>query len=243
MMFLEDVCMNWSDPNQVALFVQAVSAIISLFAVIAAFVAIFIQRRQFKEDWQMTLAHAEKERQLQSRPVIVPIGPKLACDANGQVHWELQYISDGMGSSTSPDQQGITLQNMGSGPAFNIHSVLYGPNPALHLQCGSWHNGPIEGGGTAKIYYYNGQTDLGKQTKVDGIHVLYNDSDSNYRVARLTTTYHDIFGLKYVSIFEYLHPPSGEHRWMHINTTMVQKDLEELDYDRLPSSMKRKPSR
>lgn len=81
-----------------------------------------------------------------------------------------------------------------------------------------------------------------KQTKVDGTHLLYDPSEQNYRIARLTITYHDLFERKHVSIYDYLRISPKEHRWMHVATKSgIDYDLEELDNQQQSPYTKRKP--
>src|SRR5260370_923500 len=74
-----------------------------------------------------------------------------------------------------------------------------------------------------------------KTMMVSDQHVLYDKSRPSQknpwfsRMARLTLTYHDLFGTKYVSAFHY----TQEHRWIHIVTEEITgnpaRDLKELN--------------
>ncbi len=87
-----------------------------------------------------------------------------------------------------------------------------------------------KGKSSLQIVGTHGPTVLREDTKVDGEHLIYDPSDMYYCVARLTTTYHDIFGIKHVSIFDYIRISKKEQRWMHVVTKNgIKYDLEELD--------------
>lgn len=131
---------------------------------------------------------------------------------------------------------------MGDGVAFNIHSFLYGAKGDPGNRYTSWNNGPIQGKGQLPIIYTHGATALFEQTKVDGTHTLHDDSESHYRIARLTTTYHDLFGRRHVSIFDYIRSSPTEHQWKHVATKdEIDADLEELDNQKQPLPNRRKP--
>jgi hypothetical protein len=131
---------------------------------------------------------------------------------DGSVNWEQQrqivqtpQPTPGKSVQTiEPITQALTLQNMGEGVAFNIHSMLYRPIASAGNQYVSWNNGPLQGKSSIDIVCTHGGMILDRDTRVDGVHLLYDPSEVNYRVARLTTTYHDLFGIRHVSIFDYI---------------------------------------
>jgi hypothetical protein len=187
--------------------------ILSLFIVIAAFVAIWMNRQQAREDWQHSQRLALEERQHQSRPIIVPLGeftPSSATEtsalyqSNGVVIWNYQ------------NKIKLTLQNMGGGVAVNVHCVFYGPESIYASQFVSWDNGPVGDNPVQVLCEHPAQLHLAANDTIDGVHPLYNTaptSSSNpieYRIACLTVTYHDLFETKHVSIFNY----TLEHRWV-----------------------------
>ncbi|GHO77239.1 hypothetical protein KSD_50100 [Ktedonobacter sp. SOSP1-85] len=77
---------------------------------------------------------------------------------------------------------------------------------------------------------------------VNGKHLLFDGSDPEYPIVCLTTTYHDIFGIKHVSVFDYINHGSKQHKWLHIATTSdIKYDLEELDDRIQPPQIQKKP--
>lgn len=231
--------------------INSVVAFATLAVAIVAVVGIRENRRLAREDWLHSQQLATEERQHQSRPIVVPVGELSRHMSDGSVDWEYQRQivppppppDPGTSVQTmEPVTQVLTLQNMGEGIALNIHSVLYGPSASAGVQYVSWNNGPIQGKSSIEIVGSHGGMILDRDTKADGVHVLYDPSEMDYRVARLTTTYHDLFGKRHVSIFDYINMPSKGHRWMHVATTSgIEYDLEELDNQQQPPTAKRKP--
>lgn len=241
-------------------------AVGTIGAVVVALVVIWLNRKQEHEDWNHaqelakderdhTQLMAQEERQHQARPILAPIDERFFYGPNGSIDWQpyrgtsfQQAIGDGAmrthvlpaNQGTEPSTQKITLRNMGNGPAFNIHIILYGPDSSSYT---SWHNGPIAGGGSLEIVADHGITSLEEKTTVDGAYLLYNPSDPDYRLARLTMTYYDLFDILHASIFDYLLLPSREYRWMHLSTKSgIKKDLEDLECEKAPNTRRIKPT-
>jgi len=87
-------------------------------------------------------------------------------------------------------------------------------------------------------YEHPKQFFLNPDDSIDGSHLLYDsslDSSSNpvkYRIACLTVTYHDLFGIKHMSIFNY----TLEHQWLCVAIDKIPSlngkpplDLKELN--------------
>ena len=189
-------------------------------------------RKQTEESRRL----ATEERHYQSRP---HLSPRKEVFEQGATDFsdETLYASDGGIYWSWQHKIRITLHNMGNGPAFNIHSVLYGSEDANQSQFVSWDNGPIEGKGTSDILLaHSSELQLFHSDSVDdGKHPLYDkslDSSTNpwaYRMACLTITCHDLFGKKFVSIFHY----TLQHQWIHVATEEIYgkppRDLKELN--------------
>ena len=125
---------------------------------------------------------------------------------------------------------------MGNGPALNLVCILYGNEDTNQSQFVSWDNIPVEARSPITIELkHSSDLSLFHGDMVNDKHVLYDkspDSPTNpwfSRIARLTLTYHDLFGTKYVSIFHY----TIEHRWIHVVTEEITgnpaRDLKELN--------------
>ena len=220
---------------------QSATNIISLLLVvvtvslaIAAFRTIQVSRQEAQLDrrqnqklaleaWERSQDLASQDRQHQSRPVIVPVGEFIATtpfitrddihSTDGKVIWGYE------------GEIQLKLQNMGGGVALNVHCILYGPEDPYNLQFVSWDNGPI--GATENPVQVTCKHPqwlyLNPGDSIDGIHPLFDkslDSPSNPakdRIACLTITYHDLFEIKHMSIFNY----TLEHRWLCVKIDKI----------------------
>jgi hypothetical protein len=225
-------------------------AIGTIGAVIVALVGIWLNGKQAKNDWDHSQQLAREERQHQSRPIIVP--------RKEIFHNTITYISLETGESSENiytsehtinwswnHEIRIKLHNMGSGPAFNLHCVLYGPQATCQSQFVSWDNGPIEEKSSMDIdLMHSSELRLFHNDSIDGKHPLYDmslDSPSNpmaYPIACLTITYHDLFGNKHVSIFHF----TLQHQWIHVPTEKIPGkpplDLKELNAQKRQQGIK-----
>src|SRR5216683_5034986 len=83
----------------------------------------------------------------------------------GNISWGLQFLS-----------VPIEVSNIGTGPAFNVHCVLYGYDNAYSNQFISWNNGPIGPGKDETIrsrHPDQGELWLDRNDSVDGEHTLH----------------------------------------------------------------------
>ena len=147
-------------------------------------------------------------------------------------------------------QQPLTLNNVGTGTAFNVASVLYGCTAYLHdgptgpklspavnnPHWSSWLGVPIPAGAELPA-----PLTLGASTFLQG-----NDHIGGYSfhapeqpsmaaiatqgvlwaVARLTITYHDISGRKYASIFDYVRARG----WYKVDIIPgIDRDLDDME--------------
>lgn len=185
---------------------------------------------------------ATEERQQQNRPIIVPKKqiiqrtPTYYNMNTGQSQGERFHTSDHGINWAYNHTIRIPLQNMGNGPAFNLHAVLYGPQASSHSQFVSWDNGPVEAKGPLDIdLMHSTEFRLLHDELVDGKHPLYDRTldpsahSEEYQIACLTLTYHDLFGKKYVSIYHY----TMQYQWIHVATSEISEggsfDLKELN--------------
>lgn len=211
-------------------------AIGTIGAVIVALVGIWLNRRQARNDWLHAQQLATEERQDQSRPIIVPMSMEQIEVAQNEGGPGI-HIEDGKINWIYQGKINLNLENMG-GVALNIHSVLYG-SESIHIsQFVSWDNGPSGKGPVLVQFDHPQQLYLNPDDSIDGIHPIYDnslDSSSNpikNRMACLTVTYHDLFGIKHVSIFNY----TLEHRWIRMTISKIPSlngkpplDLKELN--------------
>lgn len=188
---------------------------------------------------------ATEERQHQSCPIIVPakaIDNVPAVEVPGTPQQYLYTsevpplkgtISWGLQFSAVP----INVSNIGMGPAFNVHCVLHGYDNAYGNQFISWNSGPIGSGKDATIllrHPFQGEFWLDRNDSVEGEHTLHYSHagpNPNRAQACLTISYHDLFGNKLVSIFDY----TPYHEWVRVFVSMpsspkkIALDLKELN--------------
>ena len=205
--------------NIIGVIVNTVVAIATVGAVIAA---LYISNKQIKENRRQ----ATEERQHQSRPVVVPISEVLyAYDSCGRG----QPYDSGDLINWNVDRVKIEVHNMGNGPALDVHCVLFSAHNQYAKHFVSWSNGPVEGNGKKTIIYnHSRELCLNYNNTIDGVHPLYLYvlNAPNNPIARLTITYHDLFGIKHVSIFD----PMLEHQWVHVSIDKIPAlDLKELN--------------
>lgn len=227
--------MDWNNPNHIAIFAglgQWVSAIASFLAVI---VAIYISIRSSNDSQKQS----RRVRYDSARPALVISGANPVHTLNDRHVNDSAYISrDDRGIhlfqkiNTQLGKRGwidwnasehlITLQNVGTGVAFNVMSVIYGPESLED-------NGKILDASKNDYWHYKiniltiGENKACKYSKpvqhllkgtVDGYSLLappqpiIDPSDKkrmlyeDWFICRVTTTYRDIFKRKHASIFD-----------------------------------------
>lgn len=188
---------------------------------------------------------ATEERQHQSCPIIVPtkeidniLTPEIpqqhfytaeAPPLKGNIGWALQFPS-----------VPLAVSNIGMGPAFNIHCILHGSENIAEYQFISWNNGPIGAGKDETLHLRHPrqrELRLDRNDSVDGKHPLYYPSagpNPNQALASLTVTYHDLFGNKLVSIFDY----TPYHEWVRVFISMPSSPKFDLDLKELNDQKK-----
>jgi len=196
--------MNWSDPNWVGAAGQWAGAIASFLAVVAA-VGIAL--------------YSGRQAQKQIRASVLP---RLVININGTTIWQKRA---GLYLDWSTNHHIASMKNIGPGPAFNIVSVIYGPEsypgeagkpriegPETHWTL--WSDDLLASGEQkdqqynlgASIFYKDNQW-LKKGKKR---YCLYAPAVPDFRmqnplpcyIARIVTTYQDIYGKKHASIFD-----------------------------------------
>lgn len=194
-------------------------------------------RQQIEENRRL----ATEERQQQSRPIVAPTDSishnvMTYLDPNTGKASEDLYTSEKRINWSWQYPIKIEVRNMGNGPAFNLQCILYGQETTTQFQFVSWTNGPIEEKSSADIELeHPSDLFLFQHDMVNGKHVLYDTTSHSptnsffLRIARLTLTYHDLLGKKYVSIFHF----TIEHKWIHVLTEEITsdppRDLKELN--------------
>ena len=158
----------------------------------------------------------------QFRPVLYPVGDleKIVDRSAGKYHviWEQQ------------NQEVDGLKNIGVGPAFSIYGTLFGPpvnSQLLPMRYVVWNYPALTPGVPGdKITLLPGGH-ISSNTEIKGYTLYVPDDEDHVGVlARFTLTYHDVFGRKHASIYDY-HSVIG---WMsrgHFSD--IEYDIYELD--------------
>lgn len=213
------------DSQSVANIISAVAAVLTLAAVITALVAIKDNRKQA----QTTQLHS-------SRPLLVPNGdPKFQQDHANWLDW-------------NTTEQKLTIQNVGTGVALNIASVIYGcesyvvdglanrrseREKSIHWTC--WLGVPIAAGETKEALYKVGNGIFYEKNMHIGEHSFNAPPEPQavphqnqpFITARVTITYLDIFRRKHASIFNYVQHTGG---WQLLEFLEdIPEDLHELE--------------
>ena len=171
-------------------------------------------------------------RYAQSRPLVIPVdGPPLRGDG----------VREEFDPYAGPDRP--LFRNIGPGPALNVWAVIFGPRPtvpsALHPERRTViQQVPVAAAGESYGYGAAGFTIIDGETTLDGRpdHTLYAPPEpaqgevtghAAVRIlARYTITYHDIFGRKHMSIFDF----DLRHHWRCVGfVANIPKDLEEVN--------------
>lgn len=158
----------------------------------------------------------------QSRPVLQPLNnlEGIIDSQNGLVRWGMQAVS-------IPAMKGF--KNIGAGPAFNIYAILFGKPfqqhpPREHYVV--WNYGILGTGEEGPPLTLSQGQNVESTNIIDG-HLLYvpDDPQHNGVLARLTITYHDTLGHKFVSMYDY----QRYLGWMCISNAEIEHDLRDLD--------------
>lgn len=203
----------------------------ALGTIVSAVVAIIIARLTaktldaYKRQVQIgqNQIHATQEQTYnQARPVLIP-----PADIKNMMRTEQgrTFVQWGQGQPTIEG-----LQNIGVGPAFTIYGIFFGPlaqNRPPHDRYVLWNYGFLSPGATGPTITLSQGTSLKSETTING-HVLYVPDDANHNgcLARLTLTYHDIFGRTFAGIYDY----QSVLGWICVgHFENIEHDLRELD--------------
>jgi hypothetical protein len=157
----------------------------------------------------------------------------------------LDLLQGSEGGYVDLDAQGVLLElkNVGRGVALNIRAVLFGPipsGPPAHLarRQSAWLIPPMASGQERAVELHAGGTGMGGDASVDregglSLHAPGTPSRENVLLgssyviaARLTVTYHDIYGRKHASICDF----DVQARWHHrAYRDGIHLDLEDLE--------------
>ncbi len=122
------------------------------------------------------------------------------------------------------------LKNIGTGPAFTIYGILFGPqvnSQPPRDRYVVWNHPALTPDVTGdKITLLQG-CHISSDTIIKGYTLsVPDDADHNGVIARFTLTYHDVFGRKYASISDY----QSQIGWMNRgHFSDIEHDIYELD--------------
>jgi hypothetical protein len=166
------------------------------------------------------------------RPILVVEGELLLTDSG-----RLDIDTHG------PKQRFLTLRNVGRGIATNIQGVIFGSAPdapyiPAYVQAANYHKFTFQldrplvpGERTEPLEYTPGGFDAPGDTIIDG-YMLWAPAHNEIvrqglpsRAARVTITYHDLFGRKHASHFDY----TDQRKWVsHPVSKGIADDLADL---------------
>lgn len=191
------------------------AAVAALAAVVIVFVTIFFNRKQVRVSQEQVKVSQEQT--------------KLVLEAQYDQHRPLLFPSG--------DPNKVTLHNGGSGIALNVRGIFFSREPSSSkdtvVKYMHWLDEPLQTDESIVVeqqqhVMIDGSYKIGKQT-------LYapkapTQEEINRGIAlilmRLTLTYHDIFGRKHASTFDYTHL----HKWICVEfQSDITQDIEELD--------------
>ena len=214
--------------------INGVSAAAIVAIAILAIPTILAYRKQVQIGQEQVKVSQEQVRVGQEQqfnqfcPVLCPagdLGPIV--ENNGgkiSINWSLQYpVIDG-------------LRNMGGGPAFNIYGILFGPCPSsntalLQQRYVVWNYPALSPGPVGDKITLQPFTNIRGDTVIGG-YPLYvpDDVDHTGIIARFTLTYHDIFGRKHASRYDY----HGLYGWKSRgHSPNIDKDIYDLEQQNL----------
>ncbi len=161
----------------------------------------------------------------QQKPVLVPVGDlgNIIGTSDGKLYVKWDYQNQVIGG----------LRNAGVGPALNIYGILFGPpyittppTPPRERYV-VWNYPALSPGQEGDEITLQQFTNISSEITIGG-YPLYvpDDADHIGIIARFTLTYHDVFGRKHASIYDY-HSQSGWRNRGHFPN--IDHDIYELD--------------
>jgi hypothetical protein len=211
-----------------------ISAIATVVIAIFAYQTIQAYKKQVQIGQEQVRVSQEQvkvsqEQQFnQFRPVLYPAGDlgPVVVNTSGKIEVDWSLRNPVIGG----------LRNMGGGPAFNIYGILFGQDPGsnttLHQQrYVVWNYSALSPGQEGDKITLQPFTHIRSDTIIDG-YPLYvpNDVDHAGVIARFTLTYHDIFGRKHASRYDY----HGLYGWkIRGHSPNIDKDIYNLEQQNL----------
>ncbi len=200
-----------------------VTALATVAIAIFAIPTIQAYRKQVKIG-QEQVKMSQEQQFNQFRPILYPAGDleKFVDRSSGKIHVQCCYQNQEMDG----------LRNIGVGPAFNIYGIIFGPpvnSQPLRERYVVWTYPALTHGAPGDKITLSPGSSLDSATTIKGF-TLYvsHDEDHIGTLARFTLTYHDVFGRKHASIYDY-HSVIGWISRGHFSN--IEKDIYELDQE------------
>lgn len=220
----------------VLLWLTAIGTIASPIAALGIAVWGALSSRKQARENERKLLEAQYDLE---RPILVVEGELLLTDSG-----RLDIDTHG------PKQRFLTLRNVGRGIATNIQGVIFMsapdfPSISSYVQAANFHTFTLQldrplapGERTEPLEYTPGGLEAPGDTAIDG-YTLWAPAHNEIvrqglpsRAARVTITYHDIFGRKHASRFDY----TDQRKWIsHRASKGIPEDLTDLQQRSRPA--------
>lgn len=227
------------NPTGLAATATAIAALATLLAVIVGISGIRIGRALAHEAYEQAEKSLEAGRQQfleaqynASRPLLIPTAP----DLSEQYETEEPITFDWNANSF------VTIQNVGTGIATNIWIAILppAPVPGSTAQYVSRLGSPLPAAsGPVKVYlrqsalFSESDSLKGYSLTVPPDRAASPADRADSFLARLSITYHDIFGRKHASIFDL----SDRGLWVNVAfLPEIERDLSDIDAAKVPVS-------
>jgi hypothetical protein len=202
-----------------------IAAMGAVLAAVGAIVLLFFAAKQTQE--------MLKSRRAQYLPLVIPeTDPALRSSLGAEGSEE--FFAGAPPSS-------VAFHNIGTGPAFNVRAVCFGPRPtSSELTLASRRTAvftfPLRAGVTDHGDESEGNSVIRGEDSIDGNpeHAFYAPAtpsqgdvtlpDIASILARYTITYRDIEGRRHASQFDF----DSKHHWHYVGSFDISKDLQEL---------------
>jgi hypothetical protein len=205
----------------VTLIIGGISAVATVAIAIFAIPTIQAYRKQV-DIGQAQVKVGQEQLFNQARPVLYPVGDleKIVDRSAGKYHIQWGY----------QNQEIDGLRNIGVGPAFNIYGTLFGPpvnSQPPRERYVVWNYPALTPGVPGDKITLSPGSHITSDTTIKGYTLFVPDDEDHVGViARFTLTYHDVYGRKHASIYDY----HSQIKWISRgHFSAIEEDIYELD--------------
>jgi len=199
----------------------AITAAATVAIAIFAIPTILAYRKQVQIG-QEQVKVSQEQLFTQFRPVLYPVGDleNIIDRSAGKHHVKWGY----------QNQEIDGLQNIGTGPAFNIYGVLFGPpinSQPPRERYVVWNYPALTPGVPGDKITLSQGSHITSDTTIEGYTLFVPDDENHVGViARFTLTYHDVFGRKHASIYDY----HSQIKWIsRDHFSAIEEDIYDFD--------------